>query len=86
MPSCPCDVPQEKYDEAMPLLERALAIRTKTLGESHEHTVDTRSWLGYVRHKHQVRGLHAGVRLQRESTGPVVDPLVLGIGLAPNSI
>lgn len=37
--------PQGKLSEAVPLLERALAIYMKKLGESHEWTVDTQESL-----------------------------------------
>ncbi|CAN0533840.1 unnamed protein product, partial [Ectocarpus sp. 12 AP-2014] len=37
--------------ETIPLLERALAIRTKKLGENHPDTVSTRDNLEVVRKK-----------------------------------
>ncbi|CAN0302795.1 unnamed protein product, partial [Ectocarpus sp. 4 AP-2014] len=37
--------------EAIPLFERALAIRTKKLGENHPNTVGTRNSLEGVRKK-----------------------------------
>ncbi|CAN0431476.1 unnamed protein product, partial [Scytosiphon promiscuus] len=40
---------QEKYTEAIPLLERALKIRMNNLGESHPDTVSTRNSLEIVR-------------------------------------
>lgn len=43
--------PQENYAEAIPLLERALAIRTSKLGENHPDTVSTRNILDAVRNK-----------------------------------
>ncbi|CAN0543991.1 unnamed protein product, partial [Ectocarpus sp. 8 AP-2014] len=42
---------QEKHTEALPLLERALRIRTNKLGENHPDTVGTRSDLEFVREK-----------------------------------
>ncbi|CAN0212696.1 unnamed protein product [Ectocarpus sp. 6 AP-2014] len=42
---------QEKYPGAQPLLERALSIRTKKLGENHPDTVLTRKGLELVRRK-----------------------------------
>eukprot|EP00903_Cladosiphon_okamuranus_P016965 g15639.t1 len=44
-----CD--QENYTEAIPLLERALAIRTNKLGDNHPDTVGTRINLDAVRKK-----------------------------------
>ncbi|CAM9461600.1 unnamed protein product, partial [Ectocarpus fasciculatus] len=43
--------PQEKYTEANPLLERALLIHTKNLGENHPDTVGVRNELELVREK-----------------------------------
>ncbi|CAN0202076.1 unnamed protein product, partial [Ectocarpus fasciculatus] len=42
---------QEKFTEAVPLLERALSIRTKKLGDKHPDTVSTQNWLEHVREK-----------------------------------
>ncbi|CAM9945683.1 unnamed protein product, partial [Ectocarpus sp. 8 AP-2014] len=44
-------IAQEKHTEALPLLERALRIRTNKLGENHPGTVGTRSDLEFVREK-----------------------------------
>ena len=41
----------EKYTEAIPLLERALSIRTKKLGENHPDTVSSQNNLEIVRKK-----------------------------------
>lgn len=43
--------PQENYMEAFSLLERALAIRTKKLGENHPDTISTQNDLEAVRQK-----------------------------------
>lgn len=43
--------PQEKYTEAIPLLEEALSIRTKKLGENHPDTVKSQNNLEIVRKK-----------------------------------
>lgn len=51
-------VPQEKYEEAIPLLEKALAIRIETLGD-HEDTVRTNDYLQDAR--------EAQVRSRREA-------------------
>ena len=40
---------QEKFTEAVPLLERALSIRTKKLGDNHPDTVSTHNGLEVVR-------------------------------------
>ncbi|CAN0492088.1 unnamed protein product, partial [Laminaria digitata] len=42
---------QEKYTEAISLLERALSIRTKKLGGNHPYTVSTQNSLELVRKK-----------------------------------
>ncbi|CAN0519204.1 unnamed protein product [Ectocarpus sp. 12 AP-2014] len=42
---------QENYAEAVPLLERALAIRTNKLRENHPDTISARSNLEAVRKK-----------------------------------
>ncbi|CAN0216421.1 unnamed protein product [Ectocarpus sp. 13 AM-2016] len=44
-------IAQENHKEAFPLLERALTIRTKKLGENHPDTVGTRNRLEFVREK-----------------------------------
>lgn len=41
--------PQEKYDEAVQLIERALSINAKALGDDHPDTVDTKNMLEAVR-------------------------------------
>lgn len=45
---------QAKPDEALPLLQRAVRIRTKELAEHHEDTVKTQKLLEHV--QQQVRG------------------------------
>ncbi|CAN0369397.1 unnamed protein product [Ectocarpus sp. 12 AP-2014] len=42
---------QDKYTEAVPLLERALSFRTKKLGGNHQDTVNTRAVLERVLEK-----------------------------------
>lgn len=49
---------QEKYTEAVPLLERALSIRTKTLGRNHPDTVSSQNGLNFVRAKVRARLAH----------------------------
>ncbi|CAB1096067.1 unnamed protein product [Ectocarpus sp. CCAP 1310/34] len=41
----------EQYTDAVPLLERALSIRMKKLGENHPDTVSTQNSLDVVRRK-----------------------------------
>jgi len=47
--------PQSKHPEAIALLERALSIRMKKLGESHPDTVGAQSNLEFVRGKFEGR-------------------------------
>ncbi|CAN0163684.1 unnamed protein product, partial [Ectocarpus fasciculatus] len=42
---------QEKFTEAIPLLERALSIRKTKLGDNHPYTVGTHNSLKVVREK-----------------------------------
>ncbi|CAN0465432.1 unnamed protein product [Laminaria digitata] len=51
--------PQGKHNEVLALLERALAIRTQTLGEAHEDTINTQKIVEVVRK--QVRGQKSAV-------------------------
>lgn len=46
---------QELYEEAIPLFERALSIRTKKLGPNHPDTIGTQTALDTVRRKVKVR-------------------------------
>jgi CHAT domain-containing protein len=39
---------EEKYHEAVPLAEKALAIRQEILGEQNRHTATAWHWLGYL--------------------------------------
>ncbi|CAN0599226.1 unnamed protein product, partial [Laminaria digitata] len=50
---------QGKHNEVLALLERALAIRTQTLGEGHEDTINTQKIVEVVRK--QVRGQKSAV-------------------------
>lgn len=43
--------PQAKYTEAIPLVERALSIKTEKLGENHPDTVATRNALECAQEK-----------------------------------
>lgn len=40
---------QGKHNEALPLLEKAIRIRVKKLGETHQDTVDTQAFMERVR-------------------------------------
>ena len=50
-------LPQEDYRGATALLERALKVFTKKLGENHPHTVATRRGLRAARQKVRVQQL-----------------------------
>ncbi len=66
--------PQENYTEAIPLLERALAIQINKLGENHPDTVKTQKNLEAVRKKvraklgGRVREPHAPRSARRHDT------------------
>lgn len=51
LPTLHLQRPQEKYTEAIPLLERALSIHMKKLGGSHPDTLSSQNNLEIVRQK-----------------------------------
>ena len=61
--------PQEKYTEAIPLLERALSIRTKKLGENHPDTVSSQNSLEIARKK--VRAQLGRLVVKRRRAQPI---------------